>query len=157
MYRMVNHTTPLLPRESPRYLMGLGKPEDLLDAVMGGIDLFDCVLPTRNARNGMLFTSFGKLVIKNARHAADERPIEEGCECYTCRHHSRAYLRHLYMAREILAFRLNTIHNLHYYIRLIKQLREAIRRDGLRAFCSEWKKKREERDDRQWETPASEP
>jgi queuine tRNA-ribosyltransferase len=157
MYRMVNHTTPLLPRESPRYLMGLGKPEDLVDAVMGGIDLFDCVLPTRNARNGMLFTSFGKLVIKNARHAADERPIEEGCECYTCRHHSRAYLRHLYMAREILAFRLNTVHNLHYYIHLIKQLREAIRRDRLREFFREWKKKREERDDRQWEIPASEP
>ncbi len=152
MYRMVNHTVPLLPREHPRYLMGVGKPEDLIHAVKGGIDLFDCVIPTRNARNGMLFTSFGKLVIKNARHAADERPIEEGCECYTCRHHSRAYLRHLYMAREILAFRLNSIHNLHYYIHLIKQLREAIRRDRLLNFCQEWQKERKEKDDLSWES-----
>jgi len=146
MYRMVSHTASILPRESPRYLMGLGKPEDLIDAVKGGIDLFDCVIPTRNARNGMLFTSSGKLVIKNARHANDERPIEEGCGCYTCRHHSRAYLRHLYMAKEILALRLNTIHNLYYYAHLMKQLREAIRRDGLLGFCQEWQKKREEKD-----------
>jgi queuine tRNA-ribosyltransferase len=145
MYRMVSHTVPLLPREKPRYLMGVGKPEDLIDAVMRGIDLFDCVIPTRNARNGMLFTSFGKLAIKNARHATDERPIEEGCGCYTCRRHSRAYLRHLYMAREILALRLNTIHNLYYYIHLIRQLREAIRRDRLLDFCKEWKKKRVEK------------
>ena len=151
MYRMVSHTALLLPRENPRYLMGVGKPEDLINAVKGGIDLFDCVIPTRNARNGMLFTSFGKLVIKNAHHADDERPIEEGCGCYTCRHHSRAYLRHLYMAREILALRLNTIHNLYYYIHLIKQLREAIRRDRLLDFCQEWQEKREEKDDLQWE------
>ncbi len=147
MCRMVSRTAPLLPKESPRYLMGLGKPEDLIDAVMRGIDLFDCVIPTRNARNGMLFTSSGKLVIKNARHATDERPVEEGCECYTCRHHSRAYLRHLYMAREILALRLNTIHNLYYYVHLIKQLREAIRQDRLSDFCQEWQKKRKEKDD----------
>ncbi len=152
MYRMVNHTVPLLPREHPRYLMGVGKPEDLIHAVKGGIDLFDCVIPTRNARNGMLFTSSGKLVIKNARHVADERPIEEGCDCYTCRHHSRAYLRHLYMAREILAFRLNSIHNLHYYIHLIKKLREAIRRDRLLNFCQEWQKERKEKDDLSWES-----
>lgn len=147
MCRMVSRTAPLLPQESPRYLMGLGKPEDLIDAVMGGVDLFDCVIPTRNARNGMLFTSSGKLVIKNARHATDERPVEEGCGCYTCRHHSRAYLRHLYMAREILAFRLNTIHNLYYYVHLIKQLREAIRQDRLLDFCQKWQKKRKEKDD----------
>ena len=147
MSRMVSHTAPLLPQENPRYLMGVGKPEDLIDAVKEGIDLFDCVIPTRNARNGMLFTSFGKLVIKNARHVTDERPIEEGCGCFTCRHHSRAYLRHLYMAREILALRLNTIHNLYYYVHLIKQLREAIRRDRLLDFCQEWQKKREEKDD----------
>ncbi|MFB0506164.1 MAG: tRNA guanosine(34) transglycosylase Tgt [Thermodesulfobacteriota bacterium] len=146
MYRMVNHTAPLLPRERPRYLMGVGKPEDIINAVKGGIDLFDCVIPTRNARNGMLFTSSGKLVIKNARHAIDERPIEEGCDCYTCRHHSRAYLRHLYMARETLALRLNTIHNLHYYVHLFKQVREAILRDRLLNFCQEWQKKRKEKD-----------
>ena len=147
MCRMVSRTASLLPQESPRYLMGLGKPEDLIDAVMGGVDLFDCVIPTRNARNGMLFTSSGKLVIKNARHATDERPVEEGCGCYTCRHHSRAYLRHLYMAREILALRLNTIHNLYYYVHLIKQLREAIRQDRLLDFCQKWQKKRKEKDD----------
>ena len=147
MCRMVSRTAPLLPKENPRYLMGLGKPEDLIDAVMQGIDLFDCVIPTRNARNGMLFTSSGKLVIKNARHATDERPVEGGCECYTCRHHSRAYLRHLYMAREILALRLNTIHNLYYYVHLIKQLREAIRQDRLSDFRQEWQKKRKEKDD----------
>jgi queuine tRNA-ribosyltransferase len=144
---MVSYTAPLLPRDNPRYLMGVGKPEDLIDAVKEGIDLFDCVIPTRNARNGMLFTSFGKLMIKNSRYATDERPIEEECGCYTCRHHSRAYLRHLYMAREILALRLNTIHNLYYYIHLIKGLREAIRRDNLLNFCKEWKEKREGKDD----------
>ena len=147
MYSMVSYTAPLLPRDNPRYLMGVGKPEDLIDAVKEGIDLFDCVIPTRNARNGMLFTSFGKLMIKNSRYATDERPIEEECGCYTCRHHSRAYLRHLYMAREILALRLNTIHNLYYYIHLIKGLREAIRRDNLLNFCKEWKEKREGKDD----------
>jgi queuine tRNA-ribosyltransferase len=147
MFRMVSHTTPLLPRQKPRYLMGVGKPEDIIDAVMRGIDLFDCVIPTRNARNGMLFTSLGNLMIKNACYATDERPIEEGCRCYTCRRYSRAYLRHLYMAREMLAFRLNTIHNLHYYIHLIKGLRDAIRCDKLLYFCEEWKKKRTARND----------
>jgi queuine tRNA-ribosyltransferase len=147
MFRMVSHTTPLLPRQKPRYLMGVGKPEDIVDAVIRGIDLFDCVIPTRNARNGMLFTSFGNLMIKNACHATDERPIEERCGCYTCRRYSRAYLRHLYMAREMLACRLNTIHNLHSYIHLIKGLRDAIRHDKLLYFCEEWKKKRTERND----------
>jgi queuine tRNA-ribosyltransferase len=147
MFRMVNHTTPLLPQQKPRYLMGVGKPEDIVDAVIRGIDLFDCVIPTRNARNGMLFTSRGNLMIKNACHATDERPIEEGCECYTCRRYSRAYLRHLYMAREMSACRLNTIHNLHYYIHLTKGLRDAIRHDKLLYFCEEWKKKRTERND----------
>ena len=147
MYRIISQTAPLLPREKPRYLMGVGKPEDLIDAVMRGIDLFDCVIPTRNARNGMLFTSFGKLAIKNACHATDERPIEEGCGCYTCRRYSRAYLRHLYMAREILALRLNTIHNLYYYIHLMKGLREAISRDRFLDFCKQWKENRQEKDD----------
>ncbi len=147
MYRMISHTAPLLPNEKPRYVMGVGKPEDLIDAVMRGIDLFDCVIPTRNARNGMLFTSSGKLAIKNACHATDQRPIEEGCGCYTCRHHTRAYLRHLFMAREPLALRLNTIHNLYYYIHLIKELREAIRWDRLLDFCGKWKEKRDEKND----------
>lgn len=145
MYRIISQTAPLLPREKPRYLMGVGKPEDLIDAVMRGIDLFDCVIPTRNARNGMLFTSSGRIAIKNARHAADERPIQEGCGCYTCRRYSRAYLRHLYMAREILALRLNTIHNLYYYIHLMKGLREAINRDRLWDFRKQWREKRREK------------
>jgi queuine tRNA-ribosyltransferase len=149
MYRMISHTAPLLPNEKPRYLMGVGKPEDLMAAVIRGIDLFDCVIPTRNARNGTLFTASGKLAIKNASYAADHRPIEEDCSCYTCRHHTRAYLRHLFMAKEPLALRLNTIHNLSYYIHLIKGLREAIRRDKLLDFCRKSKEKWDEKNDEQ--------
>jgi queuine tRNA-ribosyltransferase len=126
MYDMVDHTLPFLPREKPRYLMGIGTPQDLLENVKRGIDLFDCVMPTRHARNGMLFTRFGSLVIKNARYADDPRPIDTACGCYTCRHYSRAYLRHLFMAKEILSARLNTIHNLFYYLRLMQEVREAI-------------------------------
>jgi queuine tRNA-ribosyltransferase len=106
--------------------MGVGKPDDILDAVASGVDMFDCVLPTRNARNGSLFTSEGPLAIKNARYAEDERPLDENCGCYTCSRFSRAYLRHLFMAKELLAYRLNTIHNLHYYMSFMKEIREAI-------------------------------
>jgi len=115
-----------LPVDKPRYLMGLGKPEDIVTAVSMGVDLFDCVIPTRNARNGTLFTSRGKLVIKNAQFAGDERPIDESCECYTCRTFSRAYLRHLYIAKEILVLRLLTTHNLFYYAELMKGIRSSI-------------------------------
>jgi queuine tRNA-ribosyltransferase len=108
--------------------MGVGKPEDILDAVALGVDMFDCVLPTRNARNGTLFTKRGALVIKNARHAGDERPVETDCRCYTCTRFSRAYLRHLFMAGELLAYRLNTIHNVHYYMTFMEEIREAIRK-----------------------------
>jgi queuine tRNA-ribosyltransferase len=114
--------------------MGVGTPEDILDAVMMGIDLFDCVLPTRNARNGMLFTSIGKMSIKQAQYSEDERPVDETCACYTCRHYSRAYLRHLYLANEILSSRLNTIHNLYYYMNFIKITQEAIREGRLLNF-----------------------
>jgi queuine tRNA-ribosyltransferase len=127
-------TIPHLPEDTPRYLMGVGTPEDILDAVMLGVDLFDCVLPTRNARNGTLFTSSGKISIKQARYAEDGRPIDETCSCYTCRNYSRAYLRHLYMAKEILSSRLKTIHNLHYYIDFIKQIRQAIDEGRLDRF-----------------------
>lgn len=116
-----------LPELRPRYLMGVGTPQDLVEGVGYGVDMFDCVMPTRNARNGMLFTSRGNIQIKNSRYADDKRPIEEGCDCYTCRRFSRAYLRHLFMARELLAYRLNTIHNLHYYLQLMQQMRSAIR------------------------------
>lgn len=116
----------LLPEERPRYLMGVGRPEDLLFAVRSGYDLFDCVLPTRNARTGTLFTSGGKINIKRAEFAKDPRPVDESCGCYCCRHFSRAYLRHLYHAGEILAAQLHTIHNVHFYHRLMERLRQAI-------------------------------
>jgi len=140
MIDVLEWTTPFLPENAPRYLMGVGTPEDILDAVRLGIDLFDCVLPTRNARNGMLFTSTGKMSIKNAKYAEDRKPIDETCLCYTCRHYSRAYLRHLYLANEILSSRLNTIHNLFYYISFLVNLRGAIRENRLhdfyKAYCS---------------------
>jgi len=126
MYATVAHTLAHLPVGAPRYLMGVGTPRDLLECMARGIDMFDCVLPTRNARNGTLFTSTGRVNIKGAAYARDERPVEPGCGCYTCRHFSRAYLRHLYVAEEILGLRLNTIHNLHYYVELMRQARETI-------------------------------
>ena len=135
MYDVAAHTAGQLPEEKPRYLMGVGKPQDILHAVRMGIDMFDCVLPTRNARNGFLFTSAGKVVIKNARHRADEGPLDPECDCFTCRHHSRAYLRHLFMAGEILALHLNTVHNVTYYLRLMSRLREAIRSGNLSDFA----------------------
>jgi len=133
--RVLEETVPHLPEERPVYLMGVGTPEDIVEAVMRGVDMFDCVMPTRNARNGTLFTGKGKIVIKNARYAEDERPVEEGCGCYTCSRFSRAYLRHLFMAREILAYRLNTVHNLYYYVRLMDRIRKALREDSLPGFC----------------------
>jgi queuine tRNA-ribosyltransferase len=135
MYRTVAGTLAHLPSQAPRYVMGVGTPQDLLECMARGVDMFDCVLPTRNARNGTLFTRFGRLNIKGAAFARDERPVEPGCACYTCRHVSRAYLRHLYVAEEILGLRLNTIHNLHYYLDLMRQAREAI----LAGTFAEWK------------------
>ena len=123
---MLDATVPELPANQPRYLMGVGTPEDLVEAVARGVDMFDCVLPTRNARNGMALTRFGRVVIKNAEHAASSLPLDEACGCYTCRHYSRAYLRHLYVAREILAYRLLTIHNLYYYLELMAALRRSL-------------------------------
>ena len=123
-----------LPDNKPVYLMGVGKPEDIFEAVVLGVDMFDCVLPTRNARNGTLFTSKGRLMIKNACHAEDHRPIDEYCGCYTCSNYSRAYLRHLFMAKELLAYRLNTIHNLYYYVSLMAHIRRAIREDRLNDY-----------------------
>ena len=126
MRRILAHTAPRLPRERPRYLMGVGTPEDLVNAVAQGIDMFDCVLPTRNARNGWLFTRRGTVKIRNAAHAADTRPLDGTCACYTCRNFSRAYLHHLQRVNEILGARLNTLHNLFYYQQLMAELREAI-------------------------------
>jgi queuine tRNA-ribosyltransferase len=132
--RVLEETVPLLPVERPRYLMGVGRPRDIIEAVRRGIDLFDCVMPTRHARNGHLFTSRGVLNIRNAANRTDTAPIDAACSCYTCRHYSRAYLRHLDQAGEILASRLNTIHNLHFYLKLMADLREAIRRGDLEGF-----------------------
>jgi queuine tRNA-ribosyltransferase len=134
MYDLVAHTAAQLPAHQPHYLMGVGKPQDLLQCVRAGIDMFDCVLPTRNARNGFLFTSTGRVVIKNAQYRTDERPLDANCDCYTCQHHSRAYLRHLFMAGEILGLHLNTLHNVTYYLRLMAQIRQAIRDGTLADF-----------------------
>jgi queuine tRNA-ribosyltransferase len=125
--RVIKETVEFLPTDKPVYLMGVGKPEDIIEAVALGVDMFDCVLPTRNARNGTLFTRNGQLSIKNACHTDDDGPVDENCHCYVCTHYSRAYLRHLFMAKELLAYRLNTIHNLYYYNRLMDDIRRAIR------------------------------
>jgi len=124
--RILAHTTPQLPADKPRYLMGMGTPEDLIEAVLAGVDMFDCVLPTRNARNGWLFTRSGDVKIRNAKWRDDPRPLDESCGCYGCRNFSRAYLHHLQRANEILGARLNTIHNLHYYLSLMQELRAAV-------------------------------
>ena len=138
MYEIIDHAAPLLPPDQPRYVMGIGRPEDLIEAVYRGVDMFDCVMPTRNARNGMLFTSFGRVNIKNARYAEDDTPIDPACSCYVCRNYSRAYLRHLFQAGEILASRLNSWHNLHYYLALMTRAREAITADRYPEFRREF-------------------
>ncbi len=132
-WRVVGHTVPRMPAEKPRYLMGMGTPEDIVQAVLAGIDMFDCVLPTRNARNGWLFTRAGDVKIRNARHRDDPAPLDARCACYACRNFSRAYLHHLQKANEILGARLNTLHNLHYYQELMRDLRGAIEAGTLEA------------------------
>ena len=134
MLRVLEHVGPRLPADKPHYLMGVGTPEDLVAGVANGIDMFDCVMPTRNARNGWLFTRFGDIKIKNARYKDDDKPLDETCECYACRNFSRAYLHHLHRAGEILGARLNTIHNLHYYLQLMREMRAAIDADRFQAF-----------------------
>jgi queuine tRNA-ribosyltransferase len=126
MYEVVAHTAAQLPESAHRYLMGTGMPDDLVECVAHGVDMFDCVLPTRNARNGQLLTRRGPLSIKNARYAEDSGPPDPECACYTCRHFSRAYLRHLFVAGEMTAATLNTIHNLYFYLDTMKRIREAI-------------------------------
>jgi len=128
------HTLPLLPVDKPRYIMGVGTPAELVELVALGADMFDCVMPTRNARNGQLFTPSGTLNIRNACYAADTAPIDGQCGCYACRNFSRAYLRHLFMARELLAYRLATIHNVYYFVHLLKAVRAAIMGGGFDRF-----------------------
>ncbi len=134
MHASVATSAPLLPKDKPRYLMGVGTPVDLVTCVGAGVDMFDCVLPTRCARNGLLFTSQGRLTIKNAVYAKDARPLDEKCRCYTCRTFSRAYLRHLFVSQEILAMRLNTLHNLHHFLQLMQGAREAIEQDRYAGY-----------------------
>ncbi len=142
MYELADSTLPLLPKNKPKYIMGVGTPEDLVELVGMGCDMFDCVMPSRNARNGQLFTEEGTINISNARFRLDENPVDGECSCYTCQNYSRAYLRHLYKSRELLSYRLNTIHNLHFYLDLIERMREAINQDSFMQFKKEFYKKR---------------
>jgi len=156
IWSTVEFTAPLLPVDKPRYLMGVGTPEDLLEGVMRGVDMFDCVMPTRNARNGLLFTSRGRVIIKNARHLDDGEPLDPDCLCYTCRHFSRAYLRHLFMSKELLSSRLNTLHNLAFYQQLMARARQAISRGNFVAFRSAFLEQYRGGDTRKSSNPASE-
>ena len=137
MLDIVEWIAPRMPADRPRYLMGVGTPADLVNAVASGVDMFDCVLPTRNARNGQLFTSNGRLNIKNARYSRDERPLDEACSCPVCRRYSRSYLRHLYQAGEILASTLSTLHNLAFYLDTMSRMRQSIRLGNFTEFRGE--------------------
>lgn len=139
MLRILNHVTPRLPENAPRYLMGVGTPEDLVDGVSQGVDMFDCVMPTRNARNGWLFTRFGDIKIRNARYRDDTRPLDPTCGCHTCSLFSRAYLHHLQRANEISGARLNTLHNLHFYLTLMQEMRDAIGSGTFEAWKRQFK------------------
>jgi queuine tRNA-ribosyltransferase len=140
---VLEYTVPLMPADRPRYVMGVGLPTDILDAVMRGVDMFDCVIPTRHARNGYLFTADGMLRIRNARFRDDTGPLQSDCTCYTCRNYSRAYLRHLDACGEILGARLNTIHNLHFYLDLMRHIRVAIEAGRIEAFAREFRARQE--------------
>ncbi|GAB2916655.1 tRNA guanosine(34) transglycosylase Tgt [Paralcaligenes ginsengisoli] len=142
MMRVLAHVAPRLPAQAPRYLMGVGTPEDLVEGVSRGVDMFDCVMPTRNARNGWLFTRFGDIKIRNARYRDDTRPLDSTCSCHTCTHFSRAYLHHLQRANEITGARLNTVHNLHYYLNLMQEMRDAIAAGSFEHWRSEFVRNR---------------
>ncbi len=148
MYDTVEWTTQFMPEDKPRYLMGVGTPEDLIENIDRGIDMFDCVMPTRNARNGTLFTTFGRVNIRGAKFKEDPKPIDLVCSCYTCANYSRAYLNHLYRSGEMSYFRLASIHNLHYYLNLMRESREAILNDNWVQFKKDFYKKRENNDNR---------
>jgi queuine tRNA-ribosyltransferase len=148
MMRILDHVGDRLPADRPRYLMGVGTPEDLVAGIARGVDMFDCVMPTRNARNGWLFTRFGDIKLRNARHRDDARPLDETCGCHACRHFSRAYLHHLQRVDEILGAHLATIHNLHYYLDLMRQAREAIDAGAFGAFAARFARERAQGTDR---------
>ena len=145
MMRILSHTAPKLPPDRPRYLMGVGKPEDIVEAVRRGVDMFDRVMPTRNARNGHLFVKEGVVKIRNAKHRHDTRPLDETCDCYTCQHFSRSYLQHLDKCGEILGSQLNTIHNLHFYQTVMSELRDAIGKNQLDHYVTEFYERQESR------------
>jgi queuine tRNA-ribosyltransferase len=140
MYEIICSTAPLLPADKPRYLMGIGDLNDVLFAVKAGFDLFDCVMPTRNARNGTLFTSEGRVSIKRTEYKSDSSPLDNNCDCYTCRNYSRGYLRHIFLAKEILSMRLNTIHNLHFYFNFFRNMRKSIIENTFREFQIQWER-----------------
>jgi queuine tRNA-ribosyltransferase len=138
MHEMIYFTAPLLPVDKPRYLMGIGDLNDVLIAVEAGFDIFDCVMPTRNARNGTLFTSKGRVSIKRTEYKSDSGPLDPNCDCYACRNYSRGFLRHIFLAKEILSMRLNTIHNLHFYFNFFKNMRKSIMEDTFGEFKTQW-------------------
>ncbi|MDO9288257.1 MAG: tRNA guanosine(34) transglycosylase Tgt [Thermodesulfovibrionales bacterium] len=138
MYEIINFVAPLMPEDKPKYLMGIGDLNDMLIAVEAGFDMFDCVMPTRNARNGTLFTSTGRISIKRTEYKSDKEPLDKNCGCYTCRNFSKAYLRHLFLAKEILSMRLNTLHNLYFYLDFFKKMRDAIRENIFGEFRKKW-------------------
>ncbi|ALU88261.1 queuine tRNA-ribosyltransferase protein [Herbaspirillum rubrisubalbicans M1] len=142
MMRVLEHVGPRLPANKPHYLMGVGTPEDLVEGVANGVDMFDCVMPTRNARNGWIFTRYGDVKIKNAKYKNDDRPFDESCDCYACKNFSRAYLHHLHRAGEILGARMNTVHNLHYYLQLMQEMRDAIDAGTFQGFVKKFKEDR---------------
>lgn len=142
MMRVLEHVGPRLPANKPHYLMGVGTPEDLVEGVANGVDMFDCVMPTRNARNGWIFTRYGDVKIKNAKYKNDDRPFDESCDCYACKNFSRAYLHHLHRAGEILGARMNTVHNLHYYLQLMQEMRDAIDAGTFQDFVKKFKEDR---------------
>ncbi len=142
MYDIVEFTTPFMPKEKPRYLMGVGTPEDLIECIERGVDMFDCVMPTRNARNGTLFTSYGKVNIKSSKYKLKDEPIDKECDCYTCQRYSLGYMHHLFRAKELTYFRLASLHNLHYYLNLMKKAREAILLGKFQEFKKEFYSKR---------------
>jgi queuine tRNA-ribosyltransferase len=132
-----------LPKDKPRYLMGLGFPEDIVEGVSKGIDMFDCVIPTRHARNGSLFTSAGRINIKHAKYTRDKTPLDPDCDCYTCRNFSRAYLRHLFISHELTGYYLNTLHNIYFYTGLVKDIRKAIKEKQFESFYNNFREKYE--------------
>jgi queuine tRNA-ribosyltransferase len=143
MYEMVERSTEWLPQNTPRYLMGVGTPADLVECIALGVDMFDCVIPTRNGRNGWLFTQTGHIVIKNARYAQDQGPIEPSCRCPVCLRYTRAYLRHLFHSNEILGAMLNTYHNLYFYLDMVREIRDAIASRKLAEYMKEFKARQE--------------